>query len=220
MRGFASENQVPCKGYDLDADPITVWIDELRESDDAAAAKLWNHFMRRLYDVALAHLRPETRRVYDEEDAAQSAFKSFCAGISAGRFPDLKNRDGLWRLLLRITTMKVAERHRFEHRKKRDVRRNLSDTVFANSLDDTSLAGTNGIPAREPSPEFAAQFLEVCESLFERLDDSTLQEVARLRMDGYNDSEIAQQLGCSRRTVQRRIESIRRQCEQMELGSE
>ena len=56
-------------------DPATLWIDELRNADEAAARKLWNHFAGRLYEMGRKKLRPETRRVYDGEDAALSAFQ-------------------------------------------------------------------------------------------------------------------------------------------------
>ena len=95
-------------------DPVTLWINELRGADQAAARKLWNHFVSRLHELARKKLRPHTRRVYDEEDAAQSAFQSVCAGIAAGRFPELRDRDGLWHLMLVITARKVARRHRHD----------------------------------------------------------------------------------------------------------
>lgn len=192
---------------DLQEDPVTLWIENLRESDDLAAQNLWRHFVQRLYDSARKRLNADTRRVYDEEDAAQSAFHSVCSGIAAGRFPDLQDREGLWRLLLRVTALKVAERHRFDHRQRRDVSRTLHDSIFSEAA---SSGGIEGTEAREPSPEFAAQFVEVCGMFFEKLRDPTLQAVARLRMDGYTDSEIGQRLNCTRRTVQRRVEAIRR----------
>lgn len=67
-------------------DPVSMWIDELRNANDAAAQNLWNHFVGRLYALGRKKLRLETRRVYDEEDAALSAFQSVCAGIGAGAF--------------------------------------------------------------------------------------------------------------------------------------
>ena len=94
-------------------DPISLWLDELRNGDDEAATRLWNHFCLRLYESARAKLQPQTRRVYDEQDAALSAFNSVCAGIVAGRFPALRDRQGLWGLLLVITSRKVADRHRY-----------------------------------------------------------------------------------------------------------
>ena len=43
----------------------------------------------------------------DEEDAALSAFNSFCDGAARGKFPQLADRDDLWRLLVVITARKA-----------------------------------------------------------------------------------------------------------------
>lgn len=201
-------------------DPITVWIDQLRQGEESAARNLWKHFFLRLHELARHKLRLTTRRVYDEEDAAQSAFNSVCAGIIAGRFPDLQDRDSLWRLMLAITARKVAHQHRHDLQQRRDVGRNCSDFIFVDSADDAAPAGIDNIPSREPSPEFAAEFVETCAVLFRSLDDPALQQVVTLRLEGYTDAEVAGRLQCSRRTVQRRLEVIRRHWSRLELASE
>jgi DNA-directed RNA polymerase specialized sigma24 family protein len=118
-------------------DPISVWIKDLRSGEDSAAQKIWNHFVGRLYQAVRSQIRQETRRVYDEEDAAQSAFHSLCAGIAAGRFPDLNDGESLWRLLLVIASRKVAHRHRYDEREQRDIRRTIYDgTLFVNDRAD------------------------------------------------------------------------------------
>jgi hypothetical protein len=165
-------------------DPVTLWIEELRNADQAAARNLWNHFVTRLYELGRKKLRPETRRVYDEEDAAQSAFHSVCAGIAAGRFPDLGSRENLWHLLVVITARKVAHRHRHDQQQSRDVQRNLSDSIFAKSGDQAPEPGALATVSREPTPEFAAEFVETCEFLFQSLDDPALKQVVTLRMEG------------------------------------
>jgi DNA-directed RNA polymerase specialized sigma24 family protein len=200
-------------------DPVTLWIVELRQADEAAARKLWNHFFNRMYELGRKKLLPETRRVYDEEDAAQSAFHSFCAGIVAGRFPDLHDRNGLWNLLLAITANKVANRQRDEHRQRRDARRNLSDAVFTLSSGDSVPAGIDVLASREPTPELVAEFVETCECLFQSLDDPALRQLVTLRMEGYTDDEIARRLTWSRRTVQRRLEIVRRHWNRLESPS-
>ncbi len=197
-------------------DPVTLWIGELRNADEAAARKLWNHFFNRLYELGRKKLRPETRRVYDEEDAAQSAFHSFCVGIAAGCFPDLQDRDSLWNLLLAITANKVADRQRHDLQQRRDVRRTLSDSVFMPSSGDSAGSGFDPFVSREPTPELAAEFVETCEFLFQSLDNPALRQVVVLRMEGYTDDEIAKQLTWSRRTVQRRLEIIRRHWTRLE----
>jgi DNA-directed RNA polymerase specialized sigma24 family protein len=49
-----------------------------------------------------------------------------------------------------------------------------------------------------------------CRRLLEALGDETLRQIALLRMEGYNDSEIAARLGCGVRTVGRKLELIRK----------
>jgi DNA-directed RNA polymerase specialized sigma24 family protein len=201
-------------------DPVTLWIDELRNADEAAARNLWNRFVTRLYELGRKKLRPETRRVYDEEDAALSAFHSVCAGVAAGRFPDLGSRGNLWDLLVVITARKVAHRQRHDQQQRRDINRNLSHSIFAQSSDYSAPAGVEVLASREPTPEFAAEFVETCELLFQSLDDPALRQVVTMRMEGYTDAEVADRLECSRRTVQRRLEIVRRRWDRLGLSSE
>ena len=51
---------------------------------------------------------------------------------------------------------------------------------------------------------------EECRRLLDSLDDDSLRQVALSRMEGYNNDEIADQLGCARRTVARRLDLIRK----------
>ena len=55
----------------------------------------------------------------DEEDAALSAFESLYAGLANGKFPQLNDRDDLWRLLVVITSRKVLLQARRQLRQKR-----------------------------------------------------------------------------------------------------
>jgi DNA-directed RNA polymerase specialized sigma24 family protein len=50
----------------------------------------------------------------------------------------------------------------------------------------------------------------VCQRLIGQLDDSTLQSVARWKLEGYTDEEIAARLGCVTRTVERKLARIRK----------
>lgn len=198
-----------------DEDPVSLWIDQLRESDEAAARQVWEHFSGRLCNIARRKLRSDTRTVYDEEDAAISTFRSVCAGMAAGRFPDLRDRDSLWGLMLTISTQKIANRHRYDRQQRRDIRRTLSDSIFTDSGQSD-----NKLLSREPTPEFAAELEETFSRLFGSLDEPELKEIAALRMEGCTDDEIGAKLNCSRRTVQRRITIICRHWESLELTSE
>ncbi|XZE56470.1 ECF-type sigma factor [Planctomycetaceae bacterium SH139] len=197
-------------------DPVTIWLNELRNADPLAAAKLWEHFVGRIQGVARQKLKSESRRVYDEDDVALSVFHSICAGITAGRFTELQDRDCLWRLILVITSRKISHRHRYDGRECRNANRNYSNFIFRDAEGTISAASLGEVLSREPTPEFAAEFIETCELLLNSLDDPNLAQVVALRMEGYNDTEIAELLSCSRRTVQRRLEIIRRHLSRME----
>ena len=146
----------------------------------------------------------------DEEDAALSAFDSLCAGLARGQFPQLSDREDLWRLLVVITTRKVMAQARRQLREKRGggMVRPAADLADPGPDDeDDILARAVG---SEPTPEFAAMVAEEYRRLLERLDDDVLRKVAVLRMEGHTSDEIAEKLGCARRTVARQLALIRR----------
>ncbi len=157
---------------------------------------VWEHFAERLCAIARAKLHSNTRKLYDEEDAALSVFRSVCAGMSAGNFPDLRDRNSLWALMLVITTQKISNRHRFDRQQRRDVRRTVTNSVFCHWENPAGNEGLQHLISREPTPEFAAEFAETCHSLFASLDDPQLEQVVLLRMEGRTDAEIAETLKC------------------------
>jgi DNA-directed RNA polymerase specialized sigma24 family protein len=197
-----------------DGGSVTGWLGNLREGDLAAAQPLWERYFARLVAVARGKLRKvhRGRAAADEEDAALSAFNSFCAGAARGKFPQLSDRDDLWRLLVVITARKALGQARRQHRKKRGGGRVVAEVdLFGSELGaaDGSLAGLERIAAAGPTPEFAAMMAEECQRLLDALDDDELRKVAVSRMEGYDNDEIALQLGCARRTVARRLDLIR-----------
>jgi DNA-directed RNA polymerase specialized sigma24 family protein len=198
-----------------DGGSITGWLGDLREGDQAAAQPLWEHYFSKLVTVARTKLRRmrKTTADQDEEDAALSAFNSFCAGAARGKFPQLADRDDIWRLLVVITARKAMAQANREGRQKRGGGRVVEEAVlFGHGPGgaDGSLAGLERIAAQGPSPEFAAMMAEECGRLLDSLDDDTLRQVALSRMEGYNNDEIALQLGCARRTVARRLDLIKK----------
>src|SRR5205085_8308718 len=79
---------------------VTRWVTALKGGDAAAAQPLWERYHRQLVALARRKLEASRRRVADEEDVVQSAFHSFFKGVIRGRFPQLNDRDNLWRLLV------------------------------------------------------------------------------------------------------------------------
>ena len=62
---------------------------------------------------------------------------------------------------------------------------------------------------KEPSPELAGMVAEDCRRMLDSLGDETLRQVAVLTLEGYDTQEIAEKLGCVRRSVERKLERIR-----------
>ncbi|HEY2909926.1 MAG TPA: ECF-type sigma factor, partial [Gemmataceae bacterium] len=93
-------------------DPVTVWLGQLLAGDPAAVRPLWEQYFHRLVGLARKRLREAPRRGADEEDVALSAFDSFCRNAEQGRFPDLTDRESLWRLLSTFTLRKAAHQVR------------------------------------------------------------------------------------------------------------
>jgi RNA polymerase sigma factor (sigma-70 family) len=194
-------------GMPLDQDrPITLWFQNLQSGDDEAAAELWEHFVDRLRGVLRDRLHRDTRRTYDEDDAAQSAFHSLYRGVRNGKFTDLQDRESLWRMLVAIASNKVLERHRFDRRERRDVRRTSTESGLARA--DEPILSLDEATALALSPELTTEFVDTYESLFERLTDDMQRTIVALKLEGCSVVEIAGQLGCTRKTVHRKMKMI------------
>src|SRR5262249_50229784 len=90
-----------------DKGSISRWLDQLAQGDRLAAEQLWRRYFHRLVGLARSKLRDTPRRVADEEDVALSTFDSFCRRAEQGQFPDLADREGLWALLMTMTSRKA-----------------------------------------------------------------------------------------------------------------
>jgi DNA-directed RNA polymerase specialized sigma24 family protein len=188
---------------------ISLWIPLLKEGDEAAVREIWQAYFARLVVLARAKLRGVQRRVADEEDAALCAFDSFCRGAEQGRFPQLNNRDDLWRLLVVITARKAADLVQNQARLKRGGGQVRGDSALAASP-SSEVGGWAEIAGNEPTPEFAAQTAEEYCRLLGLLGDAELRSIAVLKMEGYSNAEIASRVGCAVPTIERRLRLIRK----------
>jgi DNA-directed RNA polymerase specialized sigma24 family protein len=182
---------------------VSRMIGLLKSGDADAAGQLWGRYFQRLVELAGAHLRDMPRRAIDEEDVAVSVFDSFFRRTERGQFPRLDDRDDLWQLLYVLTVRKAANLAHHEHCQRRGGGR----VVAMSDLDGFE---AEAILDAEPSPELAAQVAEQCQKLLGSLEDETLKLVARWKMEGYTNAEIARRIGCIEQTVERKLRTIRR----------
>jgi DNA-directed RNA polymerase specialized sigma24 family protein len=187
---------------------VSCWLQLLQAGDPEAAQPLWERYFAQLEALARRRLHGRALAVADAEDVALSAFDSLCRGVSQGRFPQLRDRDNLWRLLVVITVRKVAHLLRDQSCQKRS---GGGPRPAGQPTDDELLYE---VIAPGPTPDFAAQLAEECARLLSLLPRQELVQVARWKMEGHTNQEIATLLGCAPRTVDRKLQLIRHLWEQ------
>jgi DNA-directed RNA polymerase specialized sigma24 family protein len=178
---------------------ITSWIHALSAGNDDVAQHLWERYFQRMVELARNKLRASVSRAADEEDVALSAFHSFWRAAAEQRFPRLANRDDLWQVLVVLTARKALDQRKYDTRKKRAE----SSTRALDTAALDTIIGT------DPDPAFAAMVADEFRFLLDRLDDPQLQHIAIRKLEGCTNDEIAAEMGCTVRTVGRRLALIR-----------
>ncbi len=189
---------------------VTSWIQHVKSGEESAAQQLWERHFARLVQLCNQKLRHRPRPAADEEDVALSAFHTFCQGAQQGRFPQLHDRAELWRLLVLIAAHKAIDLLRRENSQRRGGGRVAGEAALCGGDSSSATPLLDRVIGREPTPEFAALIAEEYDRLIESLGDDSLRRVAQAKLEGYSNEEIAGQLGCSLRTVERKLWVIRK----------
>jgi RNA polymerase sigma factor (sigma-70 family) len=192
----------------VDDDEVTLWLEKLATGDELAARQIWSRYIQQMLWFARKRLVAADRRVADEEDLVLSAFNSLCQRVERGRFPDLKDRQSLWRLLTTIIARKATAQMRRKFSQKRGAGRVSGESVFFQAGASQTAVGLDNVAGAEPTPEFAAAMIEQCSRLLGCLPDDCRQ-IALYKLDGFSNDEIAEKLDLAPRTVERKLASIR-----------
>jgi DNA-directed RNA polymerase specialized sigma24 family protein len=189
---------------------VTQWIAELKAGDvDAAHQELWDRYFRRLAALAKSKLGSAPSGAEDEEDVALSALRSFFVGFADGRFPRLEDRHNLWSLLAKITACKAINQRNRQLALKRGGGGVLSGTPLEREPDSSGRRQLADLVEEELTPDFIAAVNEECQILMDLLPDDKLRRIARLKLEGYTNAEIATQFDVVERTIERKLEVIR-----------
>jgi RNA polymerase sigma factor (sigma-70 family) len=171
-------------------DSVAGFFQELRAGNPEGLEKLWQRFRPRLLGLAQATLGRQLGGMTDADDAVQSAMLSFWQRAERGDFGDNPDTEDLWQILAVITKRKALRHRTRENAKKRGGGQRMpltGDEADAAPSQSTSL---------------------VYEEFFELLDP-TLRTFALLRILGFSNREIADELNCSERKVERKLQLIR-----------
>ncbi len=190
--------------------PVRVWVSQLKDGDPRAAQLLWDTYFLRMVKLARLKLHGTMVGVADEEDVALSAFKSFCRGACDGRFPHMLENADPWPLLVALTTHKAIDLVRYERRVKRGgPGTRVAEPPASEAAADRDLSLSQLI-GKEPDPQLTMQLAEECQDLLDRLSDTILRAIALWKLEGFTTEEIAVKLDCTTRTVERKLQIIRR----------
>jgi DNA-directed RNA polymerase specialized sigma24 family protein len=191
---------------------LTRWVYELRSPDlrqrDEAARIIWEQFAPRLTLLVRRHLDHRILRREDEQDILQSMFASFYQGQYLGKTTPA-SRQELWKLLVRITMCKVvntAHRHLAD---RRDIRRERSDR--AGESDNSRFAEwiRDHVDRAQPTPQDRVAVAEEVERLLHLLPEE-LRQIVLWKLEGFTNAEIAPMIGRTVRSVELKLQLIRR----------
>jgi DNA-directed RNA polymerase specialized sigma24 family protein len=180
---------------------VTQLIERLKAADPQAADQIWRRYFDRLLPLARAKLRKRPDASADEDDILVSVFDRFFRAAKEDRFARLHDRDDLWQILLMLTERKAADQCRRAAAAKRGGDAAAIPIVGNDAAD--------GLQATDPGPEFVAAFNDSLARAISRLTDEKTREVALLRMESYENREIAERVAISLSSVERKLRVIR-----------
>ncbi len=165
----------------------------VRSGDERAAEELYERYAARVFGLVRTQMGDHLYLRTDPEDIVQSVFKSIFRGMSTGGY-DAPDGGSLWHLMAVIAVNKVRRNATRQAASKRDARRTEA------LIDDQQAV------IEKPS---LSQIESAIHEAIECLEPSE-REVVLLRVRGHSVEEIADQLGKSRRTVERLLQHARR----------
>jgi RNA polymerase sigma-70 factor (ECF subfamily) len=191
------------RGRSMAKDPREVHdsdIERCRAGDEQAAQKVFNRYVDQLVQLARQRISQRIAPRVDAEDVVQSVFRTFFQHVRAGDFT-LHDQEDVCKLLVRITIHKALRQIAHHRRAKRDAR---METATGDLSQDQLMT----VLAEEPTPDEAVIFLDQMETFLEQLSP-TDRRICEMRMEGYNNTEIAKILSISDRRIRRLMERLR-----------
>lgn len=171
------------------------------QGDKESTNAIWSRYFPRLLGLAKTILDGRNDP-FGAEDAVQEAFIHFFRSVQQGKYEHTMHRDDLWRILSLVTARKARKQIRRESAQKRGSG-HVVPASQVNGLDSGSFRMEYAI-ANLPTIEWDMILTEMLESL-----TSNLREVAVLRLANYTNVQIKDSLGCSLRSIERRLQIIR-----------
>lgn len=193
---------------------VTECLERAKQGESYAQLQLFERYRFALAGLARGRLTGDAARVADADDVVSGAFYDFLVGAVAGRFRKLNDRRDLWQILLTLTQRRVVNQRRYATAQKRTSQRLkqacLASPEVAECELDQRTFFEEQLVDESPSPALAAQLQEEFLVRLEQLDGDKLRSVAISKLAGFSNQEIAAEMDCSLRSVERKLALIRR----------
>lgn len=181
-------------------------IADFGEMEEKAAQILWERFFKRLSGYANQKIYKRHRRFFDGEDIAGSAMFALLDGLKKGKFEQVHNRDQLWQLLTTISARKALNRGRFHDREKRGGGKVRGNSAIGGGQ---AMPHLSGYISSFDDPAKFVEFEMTCQELLQALPDNQYRQITLMRLAGLTNREISKEIGCSTRTIDRKLQAIR-----------
>jgi RNA polymerase sigma factor (sigma-70 family) len=193
---------------------VTTWIGQLETGEEVALAKLHARYWPALVQLARKRLKGIPGRAADEEDVAQEAFWGFYRSLKAGRVPRLASRHDLLALLTHIIACTAVNHIEHEVGVQRRGGGRPLESLAVEQLATSEPPSRGPGRAAKPSPLEQAILKDCYQHYMDGLSEK-LHDFAELYLTGITNREIADRLGCSERTVERKIALILQRWQEM-----
>jgi len=169
----------------------------MKAGDEAALADLHKRYWPQLVNIARKRLKRAPLRHVDEEDVAQSALIGFYNTVRDKRATQLENREQLLALLSHIVACKAINQIQRALTLKQGQGRVVSLTPMAFLAADVSPTSSQEALMRDCYAHYVGE-----------LPDE-LRSFAEMHLAGFTNAEIAEQMDCVERTVERKLALLR-----------
>jgi DNA-directed RNA polymerase specialized sigma24 family protein len=173
----------------------------IRDGDKKVIDEFSKRYFSKIRDIACTKLNK-----LDSEEVANDVLEALTRSIATGRYPDLRDRHGLWYLILRITQRRVIGVTR-----KGEAARRTQGALPLETLDETldQYEGELDQLVADKDREFiSVEIVDSWEELLRSLPDEETRQIAQLKLESHSNREIADMLQVTPSKVDRKVRLI------------